>query len=34
VAADPFGGGVDDDVGAVVDGTDEVAACTEGVVDL
>jgi hypothetical protein len=34
VAADPFCGGVDDDVGAVVDGTEEVAACAEGVVDL
>lgn len=34
VAADPLGRGVDDDVGAVVDGAHEVAAGTEGVVDL
>jgi hypothetical protein len=34
VAAYPFGRGVDDNVGAVVDGADEVAACAEGVVDL
>ncbi len=33
VAADPFGGGVHDDVGAVVEGAAEVAACAEGVVD-
>lgn len=32
VAADPLRGGVDDDVGAVLDGADEVAASTEGVV--
>ena len=34
VAADPLCGGVDDDVGAVLDGTDEVAAGAKGVVDL
>lgn len=34
VAADPLCRRVDYDVGAVVDGTDEVAACAEGVVDL
>lgn len=34
VAADPFGCAVDDDIGAVIDGTGEVAACSEGVVDL
>lgn len=34
VATDPFGCAVDDDVGAVIDGTDEVAACSEGVVNL
>jgi hypothetical protein len=34
VAADPFGGRVDNDVGAVVDGADKVAAGTKGVVDL
>lgn len=34
VATNPFGGGVDDDVGAVVDGTDEVASSSEGVVNL
>ena len=33
MAADPFGGAVDDDVGAVVDGAAEVAAGAEGVVD-
>ena len=34
VPADPLGSGVHDDVGAVVDGADEVAAGTKGVVDL
>ena len=34
VAADPLGRRVHDDVGAVVDGTDEIAAGTKGVVDL
>jgi len=34
VAADPFRGAVDDDVGSVGDGPDEVAAGAEGVVDL
>jgi hypothetical protein len=34
VAADPLGGRVDDDVGAVLNGADKVAASTEGVVDL
>jgi len=34
VATNPFCGGMDHDVGAVVDGADEVAACAEGVVDL
>lgn len=34
VAANPFGGGVDDDVSTVVDGSDEVATSTKGVVDL
>ena len=34
VAADPFGCGVYDYVGAVGDGTDVVAACAECVVDL
>lgn len=34
VAADPLGGGVDDDVGAVLDGADEVASRAKGVVDL
>lgn len=32
VAADPFGGGVHDDVDAVVEGAAEVAACAKGVV--
>jgi len=34
VAADPFCRAVEDDVGAVGDGADEVAAGAEGVVDL
>ena len=34
VASDPFRGGMDDDVGAVVDGADEVAAGSESVVNL
>lgn len=34
VSADPFGGAVHDDVGAVLDGAAEVAACAEGVVYL
>lgn len=34
VAADPFSRRVDDNVGAVVDGADEVASRSEGVVDL
>jgi hypothetical protein len=34
MAADPFCGRVDDYVGAVVDWPDEIAACTESVVDL
>lgn len=34
VAADPLGGRVDDDVGAVLDGSDKVATSTKGVVDL
>lgn len=34
VAANPFRGGVDDDVSAVVDGSDEVATSAKGVVDL
>lgn len=34
VTADPLGGRVDDNIGAVVDGADEVAAGTERVVDL
>ena len=33
VAANPLGGGVDDNVGAVVDGTDKVTSSTKGVVD-
>jgi hypothetical protein len=31
--SDPFCGGVDDNVGAVVDGSDEESTSTEGVVD-
>lgn len=34
VAADPLSGRVDDNIGAVVDGTDEVTASTKGVVNL
>lgn len=34
VAADPLGGRVDDNVGAVVDGSDEVTASAKGIVDL
>ena len=34
VAANPLGGGVDDDICAMLDGSDEVSTCTEGVVDL
>lgn len=34
VATDPFSGTVDDDVGAVFDGLDEVAASAESVIDL
>jgi hypothetical protein len=34
VAADPLSRRVDDNVGAVLDGADEVAARAEGVVDL
>lgn len=34
VTSDPLGGGVDDDISAVVDGSNEVTASTEGVVDL
>ena len=34
VATDPFGGRVDNDISAMVDGTDEVASSTECVVNL
>lgn len=34
VSADPFGSGVDDDVGAVLNGANKVSAGTKGVVDL
>lgn len=34
VAADPLGGGVDDDIGTMLNGSDEVATGTEGVVNL
>lgn len=34
VTTNPFGCAVDNDVSAVVDGPGEVAACSEGVVDL
>jgi hypothetical protein len=34
VTADPLGGRVDNDVGAMLNGTDIVATCTESVVDL
>lgn len=33
MASNPLGGRVNDDVGAVVDGTDKVSAGSEGVVD-
>lgn len=34
MAADPFGGRVDNDISTMVDGTDEVTSSTKGVVDL
>lgn len=34
VAADPLGGRVNDNVGAVVNGSDEVAASAKGIIDL
>lgn len=34
VAADPLGGRVDDNIGAVVDGADVVTTSTKGVVNL
>jgi hypothetical protein len=34
VTADPFGGRVDDDIGAMVDGSDKVTSSTKGVIDL
>lgn len=34
VTADPFGGRVDDDISAMVDGSDKVTSSTKGVIDL
>lgn len=34
VTADPFGGRVDDDISAMVDGSDEVTSSTKCVIDL
>lgn len=34
VATNPLGSGVNNDVGAVIDGTDEVTSCAKGVVNL